>query len=403
MAQGLPVRDETEQGAQVDTVAPRGPAARWRQGGQRGWLLAVAAGVVLVVGTSAWRYFAVRESTDDAQIDGHVNPIAPRVGGPVLAVLVQDNQFVEKGTLLLRIDPRDYEVAAARAQADLGENEATARAARLSVPLTSTTTTTQVTAAESDLEGSGARLASARAQLREAEARERKAGQDLSRLRPLLAKDEVSQQEYDTAVWAADSARAAREAAEAAVREAEKGVETARARVTQAQTGSEQVQIASARAASALAKVAQSKATLEQARLNLAYTDVVAPVKGIVSRKTVEVGQVVQPGQPLLAIVPLDDIWVTANFKESQLKAMRPGQPALISVDAYGGREYRGHVDSMAAATGSRFSLLPPENATGNYVKVVQRLPVKIVLEPGQDQEHHLRPGMSVVPTVFTR
>jgi membrane fusion protein (multidrug efflux system) len=402
MAQSVPVRDESEQGARLDTDLPRGPAARWWQGGRRGWLL-VAAAVVLVVGNLAWRYFAVRESTDDAQIDGHVNPVAPRVGGTVLAVLVQDNQLVEKGTLLLRIDPKDYEVAAARAQADLGENEAAARAAHLSVPLTSTTTSTQVTATESELEGSGARLASARAQLREAEARERKAGQDLSRLGPLLAKDEVSQQEYDSAVWAADSARAAREAAEAAVREADKGVETARARVTQAQTGSEQVQIASARAASAAAKVEQSRATLEQARLNLAYTEVTAPVKGVVSRKTVEVGQVVQPGQPMLAIVPLDDIWVTANFKESQLKAMFPGQSALISVDAYGGREYRGHVDSIAAATGSRFSLLPPENATGNYVKVVQRLPVKILLEPGQDQEHRLRPGMSVVPTVFTK
>ncbi|HXB53572.1 MAG TPA: HlyD family secretion protein [Vicinamibacteria bacterium] len=402
MAQSVPVRDESDQGAQVDAGRARGPLARWWRGGQRGWLL-VAVAVVVAVLTFAGRYFAVRESTDDAQIDGHVNPIAARVGGTVLAVLVKDNEVVEKGTLLLRIDPRDYEVAAARAQADLGENEASARAAHLSVPLTTTTTGTQVTAAESDLEAAGARLASARAQLREAEARDRKASQDLSRLRPLLAKDEVSQQEYDSAVWAADSARAAREAAEASVREAEKGVETARARLAQASTGSEQVQIASARAASAAAKVDQSRATLEQARLNLAYTEVTAPVKGVVSRKTVEVGQVVQPGQPMLAIVPLDDIWVTANFKENQLRAMRPGQSALISVDAYAGREYRGHVDSIAAATGSRFSLLPPENATGNYVKVVQRLPVKIVLEPGQDQEHRLRPGMSVVPTVLTK
>jgi membrane fusion protein (multidrug efflux system) len=402
MAQTLKVPEAGQQSAGADTLSASA-TLRGRVGRRPRWLWVVAAALLVAAGASTWRYFSVRESTDDAQIDGHVNPIAPRVGGTVLAVLVQDNQLVEKDTLLVRIDPRDYEVAAAKAQADLAENAAAARAAQITVPVMSTTTTSQEAAADSDLEGSGARLASARAQLREAEARERKAAQDLARLQPLLAKDEISQQEHDTAVWAADSTRAAREAAEAAVREAEKGVEAARARAAQARTGSEQVQIASARAASAQAKAEQSRASLDQARLNLAYTEVRAPVKGIVSRKTVEVGQVVQAGQPLLALVPLDDLWVVANFKESQLRAMRPGQPALISVDAYGGREYRGHVDSIAAATGSRFSLLPPENATGNYVKVVQRLPVKIVLEPGQDPEHRLRPGLSVVPTVLIR
>ncbi|MGE5126175.1 MAG: HlyD family efflux transporter periplasmic adaptor subunit, partial [Betaproteobacteria bacterium] len=177
----------------------------------------------------------------------------------------------------------------------------------------------------------------------------------------------------------------------------------ARARLTQARTGREQVAIVDARAASSAAKADMARAAVEQATLNLGYAEVRAPVAGIVSRRTVEVGQVVQAGQPLLALVDLDDVWVTANFKENQLASIRPGQPATVAVDAFGGRRYRGHVDSISAATGARFSLLPPENATGNYVKVVQRVPVKIVLEPGQDPEHRLRPGMSVVPTVLTR
>ena len=379
-----------------------GLGARLRHSGRARTALVVTALAVVVAGLLAWRHFSGRESTDDAQIDAHVNPVAARVGGTVLAVLVADNQPVEKGTLLVRIDPRDYEVALARAQADLAENEATARAARTTVPLTSMTAGSQEAAADSDLAGAQARLAAAQAQLREAQARERQTAGDVERFRPLLAKDEISKQQFDAASTAADSARAFREAAEAAVHGAEKAIEAARARLAQARTGREQVDIVSARAASAAAKVEMARAALDQAKLNLSYTEVGASVGGVVSRKTVEVGQVVQPGQPLLALVPLDDVWVTANFKESQLRSIRPGQPVEIAVDAYG-RTYRGRVDSIAAATGSRFSLLPPENATGNYVKVVQRIPVKIVLEPGQDEEHLLRPGLSVVPTVFTR
>jgi len=377
--------------------------ARLRRSGRARTVLVLAALAAVVASLLAWRHFAGRESTDDAQIDGHVNPVAARVGGTVLAVLVADNQRVEKGTLLVRIDPRDYEVALARAQADLAENEATARAARTTVPLTSTTAGSQEAAADSDLAGAQARLAAAQAQLREAQGRERQTAGDVERFRPLLAKDEISKQQFDAAATAANSARASREAAEAAVRGAEKAIEAARARLAQAGTGREQVDIVSARAASAGAKVEMAQAALEQANLNVSYTEVKAPVGGVVSRKTVEVGQVVQPGQPLLALVPLDDVWVTANFKESQLRSIRPGQPVEVAVDAYGGRTFRGRVDSIGAATGSRFSLLPPENATGNYVKVVQRIPVKIVLDPGQNAEHLLRPGMSVVPAVFTR
>jgi membrane fusion protein, multidrug efflux system len=187
------------------------------------------------------------------------------------------------------------------------------------------------------------------------------------------------------------------------VREASKGVETAGAGLQRARTGPEQVRIARAQAEEASARVSRARATLEQALLNHQYTELKAPVTGVVSHRSAEVGQVVQPGQPLLALVPLEDIWVTANFKETQLQQIRPGQPASISVDAYGGRKYRGRVDSIAAATGARFSLLPPENATGNFVKVVQRVPVKIVFEKDQDAEHLLRPGLSVTPTVFVR
>jgi membrane fusion protein (multidrug efflux system) len=382
---------------------PQPSHRRWRISGYSRWLLLPVVVVLVLVSALVWRYFSVRESTDDAQVDGHVNPVAAKVGGTVLDVLVKDNQQVEKGTLLVRIDPRDYKVALARAEADLDENQASARAARTTVPLTSTTASAQLAGAESELAGAEARLAAARAALKEAEARARQTADDAQRLAPLLAKDEVSKQQHDAAVTAAEAAAAARDAAAATAASAEKASEAARARLAQARTAREQVGIVSARADSAAAKVEMAQAVFEQAKLNLSYTEVSAPVSGVISRRTVEIGQVVQAGQPLLAIVPLDDIWVTANFKESQLEDVRPGQRVEIAVDAYGGRKYRGRVDSIAAATGARFSLLPPENATGNYVKVVQRVPVKIVFDEGQDREHLLRPGMSVVPTVFTR
>ncbi len=383
--------------------APAGLLGRLRGSARARVAVVAVAALALATGVAVWRHFAVRESTDDAQIDGHVSSVAARVGGTVSAVLVADNQYVEKGTVLVAIDPTDIKVALARAQADLAENEASARAAGRTVPLTSTTATAQENAATSDSAGADARLVAARAQLREAEAREHLATADLKRLEPLIAKDEISQQQYDAATAAAASVRAAREAAQASVEAAERAGEAAKARRAQTLTSREQVEIVSARAASAVAKVEMARAALEQARLNLSYTEVRAPVSGVVSRRTVEVGQIVQPGQPLLALVSLDDIWVTANFKESQLRALRPGQRVDVAVDAYGGRSYRGRVDSVAAATGSRFSLLPPENATGNYVKVVQRVSVKIVLESGQNKDHLLRPGMSAVPTVITR
>jgi membrane fusion protein, multidrug efflux system len=411
-------------GRQPEVEIEPGKRARRRQ------LIAIAAVVILVGVAAAWWHYSGRESTDDAQVDGHIVPIAARVGGTVLSVTVEDNQHVAAGQILAEIDPRDYRVALQRAEADFADAQAALAAAQAGIPITSTTAASQVSsaganverakagtdAANRDVEAARARLGSMQARLREAQANATKTARDLERMKQLVAEDEVSQQQYDAAVAGAEAAHATVESAQAAVAEATQAVSVAESRriqaggaVTQAEaelrtahTGPEQVTVTRARAQSAEARVAQAKAALEQATLNMGYTVVKAPMAGRVSKKSVEAGQVIQPGQPLLAIVPIEDIWITANFKETQLKDMRPGQRVSIEVDAYD-RSYQGKVDSIAAATGARFSLLPPENATGNYVKVVQRVPVKIVLEKGQDPEHLLRPGMSVVPTVFTR
>jgi len=394
----------------------------------------IGAGVVILVvlGVAIWYWVtAGRESTDDAQVDAHVTQIAARVGGTVLRLPIADNQQVNAGDVLVEIDPRDYQVALDKARAELADAEATALAAQSNVPITSTETTSNVatarggveqaqggvSGAERELDAARARLTTAQARLREAEANAVKTARDVERLRGLLAKYEVSQQQFDSAVAAAEAQKAAADSARSQIAEAEAGVRVAESKLVQAhageqqahaelqtaQTGPQQVTAMKARAAAAEAHVQQTRAALAQAELNLQYTTVKAPAKGIVSRKSVEVGQIVQPSQPLMAIIPLDTIWVTANFKETQLTNLRPGQKAVVTVDAYGGRQFTGHVDSIAAATGARFSLLPPENATGNYVKVVQRVPVKIVLDGGQDAEHLLRPGMSVVPTVYTK
>jgi len=388
--------------------------------------------VLVAIGVGVWWWIAAgRESTDDAQVDAHITPIASRVGGTVLHVLVEPNQEVEAGAVLVEIDKRDYEVALERARAELADAEAVAVAAKASVPITSTTASSNVTTARGGVEQADAsyleaqqavevartRLSTAQAREREAEANSLKATRDVERLKPLLAKDEIAQQQFDAAVAAAAANKAATESAQAQVKEAELGIRVAESRLAQAgvgrqqasaglktaQTGPEQVTASRARADAADAKVRQNKAMVKQAELNLEYATVKAPVKGIVSRKSVETGQVIQPGQPLMTIIPLDRVWVTANFKETQLANMRPGQRVKIEVDAYDGREFSGKVESLAAATGSRFSLLPPDNATGNYVKVVQRVPVRILLDEGQDPEQLLRPGMSVVPTVYTR
>ncbi len=395
------------------------------------WLLGAVALAVIAITIGVWHHFATRESTDDAQIDGHIVPISARVGGTVIEVLVTDNQQVEAGAVLVKIDPKDFEVAVEKAEADLANAKAAALAAKTGVPIVSTTTGSQVSTAEAQVQmaqagivagerqvaAAGARSNAAKAHLEEAQANYTKAARDFDRMKELIAKDEVSQQQFDAAQAAADASRAAVASGQAETAESDQAVSVAESRLIQARaqlntaqaglaaarTAPEQITVSRAQASSAEARVEQAQAALDQAKLNLSYTTIKAAVSGQVSRKSVEPGQVIQAGQPLMALVPLEDIWVTANFKETQLKNMRVGQHVIVSVDALGGRKFTGYVQSIAAATGEKFSLLPPENATGNYVKVVQRIPVKILFEKGQDPEHLLRPGMSVEPTVITK
>jgi membrane fusion protein, multidrug efflux system len=386
--------------------------------------------VALIAGAWAW-VSAGKQSTDDAQVEGHITQLATRVGGTVVKVHVADNQHVDAGTVVAEIDPRDYQVAVDRARAELADAEAAASATGTGVPIAEVSTRSDfrqatggveeaqagIAVADSQVEAAKSQLVAAQAHLREREATATKNAKDVERLKPLVAKEEISQQQFDAAVATSDASHASADAAKSDIAAAETAIAAAQQRAVQARaaaaradaslqtarTAPEQIQATRARAAGAEARVKQMKAALAQAELNLERTMIKAPSAGAVSRKTVEVGQVVQPGQPLMALVSLSDVWVVANFKETQLRNMRDGLTAIIEVDALGGRKFKGRVDSLAAATGAKFSLLPPENATGNYVKVVQRVPVKIVLEPGQDPDHLLRPGMSVTPTVYTK
>ena len=379
--------------------------------------LLIVAGAVLAVfvGVALWLYFSRYESTDDAQVDVHLYPVSARISGYVVAVNVDDNQWVEKGKVLVEIDPKDYEVAAAEARASLANSEATAQSLNITVPITSVNTSSQLSFTSSDIESAKAGIASAEKQLAaahyqfvQAQATDVRAQDDLKRYKLLVDKKEVADQVYDQALATARASTAAVAGAEATEAAAKQGVEQANSRLAQAQanheyakTAPQQVSSTKARARAAIADVEQRRALLEQAELNLQYTKVVAPVSGVVN-KTVVVGLNVTPGQQMLTVVPLEEVWITANFKETQLRHMRVGQKAKIHVDS-SGRTFHGHIDSLAGATGPLFSLLPPENATGNYVKIVQRLPVKIVLEPGENKDHQLRPGMNVVPDVYLK
>ena len=376
----------------------------------------IAVVVLLVVGFFVYRHLSSYESTDDAQVDGHVNSISTRIAGHVIKLNVADNQYVDAGTVLVELDPADYQVAYERAKADYDSAQAAASAAGIDVPITSISTSSQVSSTQADVAGARAGIAAAkqqveaaRAQLQQAEANNVKAQNDLLRYKQLVEKQEISQQQYDVAVAAARASAAAVDAARALVDSAQAQIMQAQAKLAQAeassrnaQTAPQQMQITRSKAVSALADAQRKKADLDQAQLNLLYTKIVAPVAGAVSDRTVEVGQNVSPGQELMKIIPLSDVWITANFKETQLREMKVGQPVTIEVDA-NGRTYKGKVDSIAGASGARFSLLPPENATGNYVKVVQRIPVKIVLNPGENSDRSLRPGMSVTPKVWIR
>jgi membrane fusion protein (multidrug efflux system) len=386
---------------------------------------------VLAVGSYyLWRYLNTYETTDDAQIDGHIDAISARINGNVIEVLAEDEQVVKAGDVLVRIDPRDYQVAVDKAEADLHDAEAALEGSRIDIPITTTNTASQlktatstradaaafVVGAQRQLSAAHDRLESSQALVREAEANVKKTSDDVARYKLLVDKNEIPRQQYDTAVAAAESAQATLDSRHAAVREAEQNIAAAQSAVDQANqripqadasiasamTAPKQVAVSEARAKSAQAQVAQRKALLDQARLNLSYCTLVAPANGIVGKKTVEVGENISPGEQLMAVVPLDDIWVTANFKETQLSHMKAGQQVRFTVDAYD-KEYTGKIVNVGGASGSRFSLLPPENATGNYVKVVQRIPVRINLDPGQNDDHRLRPGMSVDPKVYVQ
>ena len=379
------------------------------------WIILASIIVLAVAGVLFWHYLSGFESTDDAQVDVHLYPVSARITGYVQKVDVGDNQWVRNGSVLVEIDPADYDVALARAQAALEASEATAKSLNIDVPVTSVDTSSQLKFTSSDI--SDAEAAIQAAEKEAAAAHERvlgaiaenvKAQQDVTRYRLLLAKEEVPRQVYDHAYAAASAdvaavaaAKADEAAAQQAVQEAQSHLVEAQAHYENAEAGPQRVAATRARALSAAADVRLKEAAVEQAQLNLGYTKIHAPVTGEVTKKVV-VGLNVQPGQQLLTVVPLGQVWITANFKETQLKHMRVGQKVRIKLDS-NGRIYHGHVDSIAGGTGPIFSLLPPENATGNYVKIVQRVPVKIVLEPGENRDHQLRPGENVEVKVYLR
>ena len=381
---------------------------------RKGIIFAVVA--ILALGALAfWWHSTYYEDTDDAQVNGHLIQISSRIAGQIIKVNVDENQQVAKGTVIAELDPRDYEVAVENAKAALASAEAAAAAARVNVPITTINTGSNLTSAGADVSAATAsisqaesQLAAARAQVVQAEANNQKAQSDLERYKPLVAKDVISKQQFDAAVAAADAAKATVDSAHANERAAADAVHVANQKAAQAQaqlsyakTGPQQVAAQNARYKQAEAQVQQAQAQLDQAELNLSYTKIVAPVAGIVTRKSVEINQNVSTGQNLLTLVSLEDLWVTANFKETQLEHMSAGQAVTIHVDATG-KEYNGHVTQIGGATGSVLSLFPPENATGNYVKVVQRVPVRIDFNNlnGEDANHSLRPGLSVEPKV---
>ena len=380
---------------------------------RRRTLIIFAAIVLVIGGVLLWRYLSTYESTDDAQVDVHLYPVSARISGYVIKVNVDDNQWVRAGTVLVEIDPKDYEVAVAQAQANLANAEATAQSLNITVPITSVSTTSQLKSTASDIENTQAgivaaqrQLTAAHAQVEEAEANDVRVQDDLKRYKLLVDKREVAQQIYDQALASAKASTAAVAAAQANESAAQQFVQQAQSKLVEAEanhqsaeTGPQQVSSTKARARAAIADVEQKRALLQQAQLNLQYTKIIAPVSGEVN-KSVVVGLNVQAGQQMLTVVPLDQVWVTANFKETQLRHMKVGQRAKIHVDS-SGHTFKGHVDSIAGATGPTFSLLPPENATGNYVKIVQRIPVKIVLDAGENSNRELRPGMNVVPNVY--
>jgi membrane fusion protein, multidrug efflux system len=386
---------------------------------------------VLVLIAVAWYLLSGRVTTDDAQVDCHITAVAPQVPGYVVQLLINDNTPVKGGDLLVQIDPREYEAEVAQAKANLDFAEAQANSAKLQIRLTRETTTNGTNGASAQKQSDAADYAMSQAQLEQSatanlqvaeanvaarRATNERAQSDLKRYTPLLATDDVSKFQFDAVDAAARVAKSELEAAEQQMTAAQQSVEIARAnahsaearflrsqsQLLQTKAQEQQVPIAEASYKSALSTVERAKAALEQAELNLAYTHITAPITGQVTQKSVDLGQYVSPGQLLFTIVPLDQVYVTANFKETQLANVAPGQRVRIHADTYR-QEFEGVVDSIAGAAGSRQALLPPQNATGNFIKVVQRIPVKILVKPNKNPNLVLRPGMNIEATIYTR
>jgi membrane fusion protein, multidrug efflux system len=401
--------DPNEPVAETEIIEP--------QSNRRGIIVAAIV-VVALAALGIWWHSTFSEDTDDAQVNGHLIQISSRINGQVAKVYVEENQVVKAGDPIADLDPSDYEVAVENAEAALTSARANAAAANVNVPIVTVNTGSNLRSANADVSGTRAgveqteqQLAAARARVAQAQANNTKAQADLNRYRPLVEKDVISKQQFDAALAAADASKADLANAQASEKAAADAVRVAHERETQAQamlkyaeTAPQQVAAQSARAKQAEAQVKQAQAQLDQAKLNLSYTRIVAPVDGIITRKSVEIDQNVSAGQNLLTLVSLKDLWVTANFKETQLRHMQAGQKVEIHVDA-NGKDYSGRVTQIGGATGSVLSLFPPENATGNYVKVVQRVPVRIDFTDlkKEDPNHELRPGFSVEPKVSVK
>ncbi|MGD0294192.1 MAG: HlyD family secretion protein [Terracidiphilus sp.] len=395
MADYIPTPEPIEQDVETESAQPTSR--------RRGIIVAVVV-IIALAAFGIWWRATYSESTDDAQINGHLIQVSSRIAGQVAKVYVDENQPVKEGDLIAELDPSDYKVAVENAEAALASAQANAAAANVNVPITTVNTGSNLNAADANVTGSHAAVVQAQEQLEAAQANNTKAQADLERYKPLVVKDVISKQQFDAAVAAADAARHSEEAAREGVRVARERETQAKAQLKFAQTAPEQVTAQKARAQQAQAMVAQAQAQLDMARLNLSYTKITAPAAGIITRKSVEIDQNIAPGQNLMMLISLEGLWVTANFKETQLRHMFAGQAVEIDVDSTG-KTYHGKVTQIGGATGSVLSLFPPENATGNYVKVVQRVPVRIDFTDlaGEDPKHELRPGLSVEPKVSVK
>jgi membrane fusion protein (multidrug efflux system) len=409
----VPEREREKTGSGNPDSEKKAPSRRLSR-----WILLVFSAAALAGAAWWWVQSQNYESTDDAQVEGHLDLLSARISGTVTYInpRAENNQLVEAGTLLVELDPRDYAAELEHAKANLNTRNAEARSAQVTVPIVDASAFGQFHSAEAakqqalaSVESEQANLLALQHRLQQDDAIHARAERDRVRYQALVEKHEISRSDYDARETEAIAAAQAVEADRAAVTSTEQKIAQARGLVDQREAQIEATRIAPQQVIDARAKsdsatgyLQQARADLHTAQLNLSYTKLYAPVTGVIGRKTVELGHRVQPGQSLLAIVPVDDIWITANFKETQLKHMRPGQSVTIRVDTFG-RDYKGKVESLPGAAGPLFSLFPPENATGNYVKVVQRFPVRIRLDKDQDTEHLLRPGMSVEPTVDVR